>query len=54
MSLTISTENCKIKFIDSCKFLVSSLNNLCKSYKCPDNIKKSEIEHNDITKDNYL
>lgn len=54
MSLTIETENCKIKFIDSCKFILSSLDKLCKSYKCPKAISKSSIEHNDITKDNYL
>lgn len=36
MTITVESENNVIKFIDSMKMIIGSLNKLCKSFKVPE------------------
>lgn len=46
MCLSIETNNCQIKFIDSKKYVNGKLIDLCKTFKVPQELSKSSIEHN--------
>lgn len=57
MSITITSEkfkNAEFVIKDTFKFISSPLKSLCKSFKVPEHLSKSEMPHDEITAHNYL
>ena len=56
MSITVTSDdfkNCRFIFKDTLKFILGTLNGLCKSYSLPQEFCKGEMNHDEITELNW-
>ena len=52
-SLVVEMENCNIHFKCTASHLGGSLKKLCKTFKVPENLRKSELEFEEINENNW-